>query len=423
VGSRDRVHLPFILVGLGAALLVGFVLGAAIPLLEHGAFRLSGPGVEGAIQAHGAAQLSGWAGLLVVGMGLRLLPRFAGRPPIVPAVAGLLWVLMVLGLVLRLAGQLGGSSALLPVGLSLQAVGRIGFVAAVGVIITTAAPPRRSWMIAVVAGMVGWLAWAAADLVAATTASQGLIPEGIESASTYLALFTAVGPFIWAVQSRSVPTFFGRTDPATKRLLAPCAGLIAAAALLLWTGTFPSQPGGVLWWGAVVAGLSTAAIAPLAGGLAGDPARLRQASRPLAAYVIAANRWAMAAGGLLFAAGVVGLSGGSALALGLADAARHAFGIGTVSLLIVGMAELLTPEFAMARMAGSGSPARMAPFWLLNTAAAVRIIVDLPPLASSPSITGVLVGTAGVLGWVGLAVFGLLLFRTLATQPGHAINV
>jgi hypothetical protein len=67
---------------LGAALLVGFVLGPTIPLLQRGAIRLSAPGVVGAIQSHGAAQLSGWAGLLVVGMGLRLIPPFAGRPPL-----------------------------------------------------------------------------------------------------------------------------------------------------------------------------------------------------------------------------------------------------------------------------------------------------------------------------------------------------
>ncbi|HEY8680872.1 MAG TPA: hypothetical protein VIN01_07440, partial [Candidatus Dormibacteraeota bacterium] len=175
----DRVHLPFMLAGLGAALLVGFVLGPAIPLVEHGVVRVSDAGVEGVIQAHGAAQLSGFAGLLIVGMGLRLLPRFAGRPPLMPAVAAVLWLLLVSGLVFRLAAQLGGPSVLLPLGLTLQALGRIGFVAAVAVILSTATAPRRSWMVAVVAGMVGWLGWAAMDIVAATTARHALIPERI----------------------------------------------------------------------------------------------------------------------------------------------------------------------------------------------------------------------------------------------------
>ena len=198
---------------------------------------------------------------------------------------------------------------------------------------------------------------------------------------------------------------------------------MVASGLLLWAGSFPAVPAGAFWWGVIIAGVSTASIAPLAGGLYGDPARLREVSRPLASYVIAANRWAIAAGGLLFAAGVVGLGGASALALELADAARHAFGIGTISLMIVGMAELLTPEFAMARIGRSGSPARMAPLWLLNTAATMRVIADLPPVAQSPIIAGGLVGMAGVFAWMGLAVFGLLLLRILATQPGPAIKV
>lgn len=407
--SGDRVHLPFILAGLGAALLVGFVLGPAIPLLQHGAIRLGGLGVEGAIQAHGAAQLSGWAGLLVVGMGLRLLPRFAGRPPLMPVVATVLWGLLVPGLVLRLAGQLGGPSVLLPLGLTLQALGQVGFAGAVAVIMSTATAPRRSWTVAVVAGMVGWLGWAAMDLVAATTARQGLIPERVDAASTYLALFTAIGPFIWAVQSRSVPTFFGRGEPTIRRLAVPCAGLATAAALLLWAGSLPLAPDVPFWWAALIAGLCTALIAPQAGGLGGDPARLQEASRPLAAYVIAANRWAIAAGGLLLIAGAVGLGGRSALAVLLADAARHAFGIGTVSVMIVGMAELLAPEFAMARIGDAPHPMRLAPWWLLNAAAALRVAADFPIPAAREPVAGILVGVAGALAWAGLAIFALLL--------------
>jgi len=408
------------LAGLGAALLVGFVLGPAIPLVEHGVVRVSGAGVEGVIQAHGAAQLSGFAGLLVVGMGLRLLPRFAGRPPLVPAVAAVLWLLLVSGLVFRLAAQLGGPSVLLPVGLTLQALGRIGFVAAVAVIMTTATAPRRSWMVAVVVGMVGWLGWAAMDLVAATAARHALIPEHIDSASTYLALFAGIGPFIWAVQSRAVPTFFGRGDPTIRRLAAPGAGLVAAAGLLLWVGSLPSAPAAAFWWAALVAGLCTASIAPLAGDLGGDPARLREASRPLAAYVIAANRWAIAAGGLLLTAGVVGLAGRSALAVPLADAARHAFGIGTVSLMIVGMAELLAPEFAMARIGDARRPIRLAPWWLLNAAAVLRVTADFPTLATSEPIAGAIVGVAGVLAWAGLATFALLLVSSVRGRSSTA---
>jgi hypothetical protein len=407
--SGDRVHLPFMLTGLGAALLVGFVLGPAIPLLQHGAIRLHGLGLERAIQAHGAAQLSGWAGLLVVGMGLRLLPRFAGRPPLMPVVATVLWGLLVPGLVLRLAGQLGGPSVLLPLGLALQALGQVGFAGAVAVIISTATAPKRSWTVAVVTGMVGWLGWAAMDLVAATTARQGLIPERIETASTYLALFAAIGPFIWAVQSRSVPTFFGRGEPSIRRLAIPCAGLVIVAVLMAWAGSLPLAPDLTFWSAALIAGLCTALIAPQVGGLGGDPVRLREASRPLAVYVIAANRWAVAAGGLLLIGGAVGLAGRSAPATLLADAARHAFGIGTVSVMIVGMAELLAPEFAMARMGDARRAIRVAPWWLLNAAAALRVAADFPIPAAREPVAGILVGVAGALAWAGLAVFALLL--------------
>src|SRR5690606_36994784 len=57
--------------------LVGFLLGAHVPLsrlLDGGSSQRTAD----LVQAHGQVQLLGFAGLYVIGMGLRLLPRFVG---------------------------------------------------------------------------------------------------------------------------------------------------------------------------------------------------------------------------------------------------------------------------------------------------------------------------------------------------------
>ena len=53
----------------------------------------------------------------------------------------------------------------------------------------------------------------------------------------------AVGNFIWAVQSRSVPIFFGRKAPGLRVLLAPGLLLNGGVALLFVAGWFLESAG------------------------------------------------------------------------------------------------------------------------------------------------------------------------------------
>jgi hypothetical protein len=46
---------------------------------------------------------------------------------------------------------------------------------------------------------------------------------------------------------------------------------------------------------------------------------------------------------------------------------------------------------------------------LLSAAAALRVTVDIPTLATREPLAGIVIGVAGALAWAGLAVFALLL--------------
>lgn len=72
-----KIHEPFLYAALGIGLTAGF--GYAAVLVAALAFGILPGGWFGAVvQAHGHAQLFGWVGLFVLGMGLFFLPRLRG---------------------------------------------------------------------------------------------------------------------------------------------------------------------------------------------------------------------------------------------------------------------------------------------------------------------------------------------------------
>jgi len=74
---KRRIHEPFILAALGIALTAGFGYGAVlVASLAFGV--IPGPWYAPTVQAHGHAQLFGWLGMFVLGMGLFFMPRLRG---------------------------------------------------------------------------------------------------------------------------------------------------------------------------------------------------------------------------------------------------------------------------------------------------------------------------------------------------------
>lgn len=144
---------PFVWSAIGLALIAGFGLGGV--LFAAPALGLPvGVWVAAAAQVHGHIQLFGWAGLMVLGVGLHFLPRLRGRPLARPRHGHTAVVLLVAGLVLRSVAQplvtLNSQtvmSTLLRAALGLSGVLELaGATLVVGLLLVTArgAPPLRT---------------------------------------------------------------------------------------------------------------------------------------------------------------------------------------------------------------------------------------------------------------------------------------
>lgn len=116
VAAADNLYLLFAAGALVAAFL-GLLLALLLPLAMlvdwHWGLRW-----VALAQAHGHVQVMGWAGLFILGMGYRLVPRFSsaplrGRTLVVPSFA-LLTLALLLRLVLQPFGDHDGARQVLP---------------------------------------------------------------------------------------------------------------------------------------------------------------------------------------------------------------------------------------------------------------------------------------------------------------------
>ncbi len=423
---EDRSYLGFIAAALGAALGGGFLMAVWMPLAATG--TVTGQDrVPWLIQAHGWVQVQGWAGLFVAGMAVRLMPRFAGRPPVRRNVTVPLLVLLGVPVALRMTlqpwadGALAEATALTIGGLS--ATGAAGVAAILTWTLARGRKAREPWRYFAWAGTAWWGVLAA--MLAAwgwrAARNEGLAPVAWDDVMTWVVLFGPIGNFIWSVQSRSVPIFFGRKTPTWRQAVVPGVVYNAGAALVALSLVFEGESAARLSGsGMALAGAGMVWLPVIAGSVWGQAKRLRPRAKPAARFVLAANLAAVVAGVLLVWAGSQTALDGAYAEFPARDAARHVVGIGLVTMLILGMARLVAPVFALERTE-SGVPKlyERAPFWLLLGALVLRGGSAL--LAEQVSYDARMhsAAAAGVLAWVALAVFALSVARAVRKESAN----
>lgn len=422
---EDRSYLLFILSAFFVAIAGGFLIATILPLIQAG--TIAGPErIPRLIQAHGWAQLQGWAGLFVAGMALRLLPRFAGRRPLQRRLNLTILALLLVPIIARTIFEPFGSGNAGRVLVLLAAiVGALGTLLVGSMVIVTLLRGRRKrepWRYFALFGGAWWIVWALLMLIAGAKAwdSARFTPAIFDDTLTWVVMLGSIGNFIWAVQSRSVPVFFGRKTPPMRRAILPLVVLNVGVALLAislagnGSGTSYRLEG----LGFTFAGIATAWLAPLCGAISGTAHRLRPGARAASRFVLAANIAAIVAGIFLAWAGLDTLIRGEYAAFALRDAARHAFGVGLITMLILGMAQLVAPVFALSR-AESRPPAlwERAIFWLLVASVVLRVAGALLDGHMDEVQRLHLVSTSGALAWIALVLFATMIVLAIRREP------
>ena len=429
VAPDDRTYLLFAGAALGVALLAGFVLAVLLPLalVLRWDWGVRWPALA---QAHGHAQVLGWAGLFILGMGYRLVPRFTGVPLRGRALVVPSGLLLALGVVLRVALQpladatLAG--ALLPLAALLELAGIAIFVCLTLPALLIATRARAGfapylvamdlWLVAQAALAVLWL-W--------DVGQTGLpvIPADRNQVLLAIQFYGVLLPAVFGVSLRTVPIFFGRPLPGPRTAWPACALLQAAllayvAAVLLRTYDYDSAALR-LWETAALLPLAAGVVAPaLLTGAWRAPSRLRPMAQPAARFVQAAYGWTTAAGLVLAYAAVTALAGNRDIPPNQLDGVRHLLAVGTVTTMIVGMARLITPAFAVPRQHGAPR------FWevegILLALTAATLLRFLGAWLRDPNLFDArqwMMAAAGLLAFGAVGLFGLSLARGARARP------
>lgn len=424
---EDRSYLGYIAAALVSALAGGFLLAVWMPLAATDTIGPAGR-VPWMIQAHGWIQLQGWAGMFVAGMGIRLIPRFAGRKPVSRRVTLPLLIALVIPVTLRLiiepwaTGGLADAGAI-AIGVT-SAVGQFGVATVLAWTLSKGRKPKEPWRYFAWAGTAWWAVWALLSLSfvpRGAAAPPGYLNALDNDALLWVVMLGPIGNFIWAVQSRSVPVFFGRKTPSVRAVLLPGFAFNLGGGLILLAIADPET--GHLWAGGgfMLSGAALLVLPVLCGSVWGEAKRLRPRAKPAARFVLAANWSALFAGLLMIYAGLqtrgaADYTGWSATAQ--RDAARHLLGLGLISMLILGMARLVAPVFALERTeAGVPRALERAPFWLLVSALVLRAgsaLLAEPLGYESRMHTASL---AGVLAWAAIAIFAYSVLRAVRAEP------
>jgi len=457
--NERRVHEPFVFAALAIALTAGF--GYAAIIVAALALRWNlGVWWIALVQAHGHAQLFGWAGLFVLGVGLFFLPRLRGTRL---ARAGLApWALacLVAGIALRALCQplLAFLTASMPQGSLIAALGRSGYAASgilelVGVALVMTmlrASFRRARPLTPSAPIVPvrpYLATAFASLAVATlldatlsaaTALHGefLFPSGLDDALTHLTIYGFILPVALALSVRNLPLFMRLAFPPNRELLPILIFYVLGLVLRLASNleqvfgldsTLAARLGGLgaifeggallvfIWQFDILFRRKTPWIASRTPPPPGYVETRRPTRKDYPDYgefgrfellIISAYAW------LAFASAIALIDGvGSVLGNPVEfnpDIERHAITVGFITLLIFGMAARMLPGFSGKNRVASPRLV-LATFWLGNLAAAFRVAPLFAPAVAGANVA---LGLSGAIGWFAVACLAANLWRT-----------
>ncbi len=416
----DTLYRRFFKAAIVVILTAGATLGATM-LFFYGLRRsFTSLDLFPPIQAHANAQVFGWVGLFVMGFACQGFPRFKYVRLWRPDLVQLSFIGMAAGLSFRMLAAWPWAGAL-PFGLAGGILEAASVVLFATVMTRTLAQSsqRDDWdryvrfslacftLVAVLEPLAFWLTRPGVD-------PSLLIHRVADFMAPYrnVQLLGFAGVLILGVAQRILPTAFGFRDVGRRAgrsafvLLSVGLGLDVLG-WILFRAT--QSPGWALasWLGtsAYAAGALLIAV-ELRGFSRGDGDRS-------AKFIRAAFWWMALACLMVFAEPFYARALGLRFSHAYHGAIRHAFTVGFISLMILGVSSKVVP--ILQGVDGRGLPGLWWPFILINVGNSLRVFsqvaTDLVPAPAFP-----VMGISGAFEVAGLALWGVHLWRLLGTR-------
>ena len=345
VRERQLTHVlrAFIVTGIIFMLLPGTFLGVW-NLLSISSHMAHGGPPAAWMQAHGHAQIFGWLGSFIIGIGFYSLP--SGRKTTLPR-AWTCWAMWLGGLSLRwVAGVYAWQwRILLPLAGILQLAAYAIFLKALSShrrerTPDTAHAPALAWISAVLLGTLGFgialLAYAIAMCIIAIVGADRTLPLTFNQRWLTFVAWGFLVPTVFGFTARWVPIFIGISAPSERRLRA-ALGLVVAGILFAAFGSMKfsaivltAASGCAVW--------SLNVFVP-----AKRAAKTRGVHASMPTFIRLAYIWLLVSAGLsIFAAYFDQYNG-------YWGASRHALTVGFLAMMVFTIGPRILPHFAGVR--------------------------------------------------------------------------
>jgi uncharacterized protein involved in response to NO len=244
--SLSRLLMLYITTGLAFMLLPGTFLGVW-NLLEISSRHASNSVSAGWVQAHGHAQIFGWIGTFILGIGFYSIPKLRRMNPFALWTAWVCWVLWTLGVSLRwLTGVYQWQwRVVLPVSAALEVLAFAIFFYAV-----SGHRPQDSgkqkldeWVGVVIVAAIGLLLTLLVNLGSALfLAYRGIspdLPTQFDQRFLVLETWGFLVPFVWGFSAKWLPVFLG-LRPVRGRVLLLAVAVNSAGVIAAMMGSMRS---------------------------------------------------------------------------------------------------------------------------------------------------------------------------------------
>ncbi len=364
------------------------------------------------LQAHGHAQIFGWIGTFVIGIGYYSLSKMGKVLPFAVSRGWLSWGLWTFGLILRWIANvnLWHWRVLLPVSAGFE-------LAAFLIFFLTVSRHKRggertaieTWMKLVIASTVGFLILLLVNLGAAVSlAFQAVSPEFPHwFDQRFLVLATWGFPVlaVWGFNARWLPVFLGLEQPSNRGLIA--ALLICAAAVVsALCGYF--RPAATL----LVIASMTAIAALNVFEPSKQPAKTQGVHPSFPFFVRLCYVWLLAAAVLSMWAASADSNGG------IWGASRHALTVGFLASMIFAIGQRVLPAFCGMRQLFS-SRLMFAALLTLNAGCLLRVSSEIPAYEGYSQAAWHVLPWSAILELVAVTLFAANMVLTLAQPPAH----
>jgi hypothetical protein len=409
----SRLLVAYISTGLAFMLLPGTFLGVwnLISITSHHAAEtVSAPW----IQAHGHAQIFGWIGSFILGIGFHSIPtvrrKFALR-------AG--WTCFALwntGVLLRWATNvyLWQWRLLLPTSAVLELAAFLIFFRAVSQHEAKDSEKTKleGWVWIVIVATVGFLATLLVNVGTATYlalyGSSPAIPPGLDQRFLTLCAWGFLVPFVWGFSTKWLPIFLG-LKPTDMHLMATALGINILGVVTAQFGHF---------YIATVLALHATIFA-----IIGLKLFQRTASEPKVSgihksfpvFVRTAYLW------LLIAAALGIWASRTQNAAGIWGASRHALTVGFLGVMVFSIGQRVLPAFSGMKLLFSP---RIMLFALLSLSAGCTLRVSSEVLAYQDYAHWAwkVLPVSALLELTGVTLFAFNLIATFSSRPAHLLR-